>query len=115
MKADEIYELARRKQPAPDTLTLCEQMLYTTARNIYKAYSDGIITLEQAKREKKCSITAFGTLALSERVYLEHKRRMTEISRALAEAEKCGCAYCKKVSEIFDGRLRINENRDTRR
>lgn len=106
MTADEIYELARRKQPAPDTLTLCEQTLYTTARNIYKAYSDGIITLEQAKKEKNCSITAFGTLALSERVYLEHKRRMTEISRALAEAEKCGCAYCKEVSEIFDGRLR---------
>ncbi len=106
MTADEIYELARRKHPAPDNLTLCEQTLYTTARNIYRAYSDGIITLEEAKKEKNRSIAAFGTLALSERVYLEHKRRMTEISRALAEAEKCGCAYCKKVSEIFDGRLR---------
>ncbi len=106
MTADEIYELARRKRPAPDNLTLCEQMLYTTARSIYKAYSDGIITLEQAKKEKNRSIAAFGTLALSERVYLEHKRRMVEISRVLVEAEKCGCAYCKEVSEIFDGRLR---------
>lgn len=109
MTADEIYELARRKRPAPDTLTLCEQMLYTTARSIYKAYSDGIITLEQAKREKKCSITAFGTLALSERVYLEHSRRMVEISRVLVEAEKCGCAYCKKISEIFDGRIMTDD------
>lgn len=109
MTADEIYELARRKRPAPDTLTLCEQMLYTTARSIYKAYSDGIITLEQAKREKNQSVAAFGTLALSERVYLEHKRRMVEISRVLVEAEKCGCAYCKKVSEIFDGRIMTDD------
>lgn len=109
MTSDEIYELARRKQPAPDALTLCERMLYTTARNIYKAYSDGIITLEQAKKEKNQSITAFGTLALSERVYLEHKRRMTEISLVLTKAGKCGCEYCKAVSGIFDGRIMAND------
>lgn len=109
MTSDKIYEFARRKQPAPDSMTLCEQMLYTTARNIYKAYSDGIITFEQAKKEKNQSIAAFGTLALSERVYLEHRRRTVEISRVLAEAEKCGCEYCKKVSEIFDGRIMAND------
>lgn len=109
MTADEIYEFARRKQPAPDDLTLCERMLYTTARNIYKAYSDGIITLEQAKKEKNQSITAFGTLALSERVYLEHKRRMTEISLVLTDAEKCGCECCKAISGIFDGRISNND------
>lgn len=111
MTADKIYEFARLKQPAPDDLTLCERMLYTTARNIYKAYSDGIITLEQAKKEKNQSITAFGALALSERVYLEHKRRMTEISRVLVEAEKCGCEYCRKVSKLFDGRILNNDTR----
>lgn len=109
MTADEIYEFARRKRPAPDNLTLCEQMLYTTARNIYKAYSDGIITLEQAKKEKNRSITAFGTLTLSERVYLAHMRRMVEISSVLAEAEKCGCEYCKSIARIFDGRIRNND------
>ena len=59
LTAEEIYELARKRQPAPDSMTLPEQLLYTTARNIYKSYQDGIISLEQAKQEKRDSIRNF--------------------------------------------------------
>lgn len=104
MTAEEIYELARKKQPAPDGMTLSEQLLYSIARNTYKAFADGVITIEQAKLEKAQSVKAFGVNALSERVMAEHSRRMAEISRVLQDAEKCGCEYCKRVSRIFDGR-----------
>jgi hypothetical protein len=106
MTANEIYELARKKQPVPEGINLSEQMLYTIARNIYAAYSDGTITEHQAKLDKAKSIKSFEVMALSERVCAEHMRRMTEISRVLLEAEKSDCPQCREISRIFDGRIR---------
>ena len=105
MTSDEIYELARKRQPAPDNMTLPEQLLYTTARNIYKSYSDGLISIEQAKQEKLHSIRNFDRLSLENDIYDDHMRRMVTISQVLGEAEKHGCEHCRKVAKIFDGRL----------
>ena len=104
MTADEIYELARKRQTAPDSLTLPEQLLYTTARNIYKAYRDGIISVEQAKQEKRQSIRNFESLNLKYEIYTDHMRRMVKISQLLTEADKNGCEICGRVSRVFDGR-----------
>ena len=104
MNAEQIYGLARKRQPFPDNAPLPEQLLYTTARNIYKAYSDGIITEAQAKREKANSVKAFARYAISEKCAADIFGRMAAISETLLEAEKCGCEYCKKVARIFDGR-----------
>lgn len=105
MTGNEIFELVRTRAPQPDGLSLAELMLYTTARNIYKAYADGLISIEQAKQEKTNAIKAFGIDDLSERSWKDHARRMVMISQVLGEAEKCGCDYCKRVARIFDGRL----------
>ena len=112
MTADEIYELARKRQPAPDNITLPEQLLYTTARNIYKSYSDGIISLEQAKSEKQKSIRDFESLSLKYDIYSDHMKRMVEISQLLSEADKNGCDICRRVSRVFDGREPVRDNSD---
>ena len=104
MTAQEIYELARKRQPAPDNLTLPEQLLYTTARNIYKSYADGIITLELAKIEKQRSIANFESLNRSCLIYRDHMKRMAVISQVLGDAEKNGCERCRRVARVFDGR-----------
>lgn len=104
MTAEQIYELARKRQPIPDNTTLSEQLLYTTARNIYKAYSDGIITEEQAKREKGNSVRAFGVQSLSENASKTIFTRLLAISELLSQAEKNGCEYCRKIARIYDGR-----------
>lgn len=104
LTAEEIYELARKRQPAPDNMTLPEQLLYTTARNIYKSYSDGIISLEQAKSEKQKSIRDFENLSRKYEIYDDHARRRVKISQLLTEADKNGCEICKRVSRVFDGR-----------
>ena len=104
MTADEIYELARKRKPAPDSLTLPELCLYTTARNIYKSYHDGIITLEQAKNEKQRSISGFERMNMRYEVYDDHVRRRVKISQLLTEADKNGCEICRRVSRVFDGR-----------
>ena len=112
MTADEIYELARKRQPAPDDLTLPEQLLYTTARNIYKSYQDGLISLEQAKREKQKSISDFNRLSMRYEVYDDHARRRVKISQLLTEADKYGCEICKRVSRVFDGREPVRDTSD---
>ena len=112
MTADEIYELARKRQPAPDNMTLPEQLLYTTARNIYKSYSDGIIPLEQAKSEKQKSIRDFESLNLKHDIYSDHMKRMVEISQLLSEADKNGCDICRRVSRVFDGREPVRDTSD---
>ena len=112
MTAEEIYELARKRQPAPDNMTLPEQLLYTTARNIYKSYSDGIISLEQAKSEKQKSIRDFESLNLKHDIYSDHMKRMVEISQLLTEADKYGCEICRRVSRVFDGREPVCDTSD---
>ena len=112
MTADEIYELARKRQLAPDNMTLPEQLLYTTARNIYKSYSDGIISLEQAKSEKQKSIRDFESLNLKHDIYSDHMKRMVEISQLLSEADKNGCDICRRVSRVFDGREPVCDTSD---
>lgn len=112
MNAEEIYELARKRQPAPDNMTLPEQLLYTTARNIYKSYSDGIITLEQAKSEKQKSIRDFENLSRKYEIYYDHARRRVKISQLLTEADKHGCEICRRVSRVFDGREPVRDTSD---
>ena len=112
MTADEIYELARKSLPAPDSLTLPEQLLYTTARNIYKSYRDGIIGLEQAKQEKLQSIRNFEILNLKYEIYSDHVRRRVKISQLLTEADKNGCEICRRVSRVFDGREPVRDTSD---
>ena len=112
MTADEIYELARKRQPAPDSLTLPELCLYTTARNIYKSYHDGIITLEQAKNEKQRSISGFERMNMRYEVYDDHVRRRVKISQLLTEADKNGCEICRRVSRVFDGREPVRDTSD---
>lgn len=112
MTADEIYELARKRQPAPDDLALPEQLLYTTARNIYKSYQDGIISLEQAKQEKRQSIRNFESLNLKCDIYSDHMRRMVTISQVLGDVEKNGCERCRRAVRVFDGREPVRDTSD---
>lgn len=109
MTGNEIFDIARKKMPQPDGMTLSELMLFTTARNICKALSDGIIDREQAHREKLNAIKVFDMDSLSERVWAQSARRMVAISQVLGEAEKHGCEYCRKVAKIFDGRIIVND------
>lgn len=112
MTADEIYEIARKRQPAPDNMTLPEQLLYTTARNIYKSYSDGLISIEQAKQEKLHSIRNFDSLNLKHDIYSDHMRRMVTISQVLGDVERNGCERCRRAVRVFDGREPVRDTSD---
>ncbi len=106
MTGQEAAELARTRQPLPDGEHLSVIMLYYSLRGIYRSYSAGELTEEQAKHAKQDALREYDSLALSERCQIENARRWSEICRVLTQAEKCGCEYCKEISRIFDGRQR---------
>lgn len=61
MTGNDIFELARTRQALPEDARLSAQALYTTARNVYKAFSMKIITAEQAKKEKAQALRNYDT------------------------------------------------------
>lgn len=104
MTGEQICDLARTQRPLPGGLRLSEQSLYYTMRGIYRAYAAKELSLDQAKAAKADAIREFDSISLGESVYIEHARRMSEISRVLLDAEKHGCEHCKLVARLFDGR-----------
>lgn len=107
MTADEIQELARTKKPLPDGLTLSEQNLYLTLRQIYYLYDVKELTVAEAQRKKSDAIRRFNSDELSERVFLEGARRHFEILQLFHDAPKDNsCPICKKAFYIFSGIIR---------
>lgn len=88
MDGTTIFELARKKAPPPDTLTLPEMMLFTTARNIYKAFADGVISLEQAQSEKDKVIRLFNENAHAENESRHKREQLFRISGEISDAIK---------------------------
>lgn len=59
MEIKQLDKLAKEKVPMPSGLPMHEQCYYIASRGLYAQYDDKIISLEQAKREKKEVIEQF--------------------------------------------------------
>lgn len=68
MTGNDIFELARTRQALPEDARLSAQALYTTARNIYRAFSQKLVTADQAKREKAQALSSYRSWELGEAI-----------------------------------------------
>lgn len=59
MEIKQLDKLAKEKAPMPSGLPMHEQCYYIASRGLYAQYDQKVITLEQAKREKKEVIKQF--------------------------------------------------------
>lgn len=55
----QLDKLAKEKAPMPNGLPMHEQCYYIASRGLYAQYEQKVITLEEAKREKKEVINEF--------------------------------------------------------
>lgn len=108
MTFDEIFELARKKKKPPKNLTMVEFWTFSSARNIYKAYDEGTITLEQAQKEKMQLYKQFGVNELREGVYRNHMGRAYEITQLMIEINRNGCDLCRQFVKLLDGRQPVS-------
>lgn len=104
MTSQQISELARKRQPMPDGLSLSENKLFTVLENIYALYSADYITQDEAKKRKSAAIRAFESESLDEKVHKETSRRRAEIQRLFTGVPKENqCPVCIKAMQIFTG------------
>lgn len=103
MTGNDIFELARTRQTLPDNARLSAQALYTTARNIYKAFSQKLISVEQAKQEKARAIQQYDTWERGEQIAHDYFRRTVALDQAFTNAVKGDCENCKKMFRIMTG------------
>ena len=94
MTPDDIFELARKKTPPPDNLDLPQRMLYSIARNLYQSFGANILSLEQAREEKKQAIRAYNDYHHAEleakRLRLVRHRPGSPVSLILLSCRKGG-------------------------
>lgn len=108
MTFDEVFELARKKKNPPKNLTMVEFWTFSSARNIYKAYDEGTITIEQARKEKGQLYRQFGVNEMREGIYLNHMGRAIEIAPLMIQINKNGCDLCRRIARLLDGRTPVN-------
>lgn len=105
LTTEELCKLAQNNEPMPYGLSLSEQFLFGTIRNIYSAYRAGTITAEQGKCEKNLALGEFESMKLWERVFREQAKRSVEIGKLLTKANKEGCEVCKQMAGLLTGRI----------
>lgn len=103
MTGNDIFELARTRQPLPEDARLSARALYTTARNIYKAFSQKIIDVEQAKREKAQALRDYDAWEHGESLAHDYFRRTVALDQVYTNAVKGECENCKKMFGIMTG------------
>ena len=85
------------------TARLSAQALYTTARNIYKAFSQKLISVEQAKREKAQALRDYDAWERGEAIAHDYFRRTVALQQVYTNAVKGECENCKKMFGIMTG------------
>lgn len=103
-RADEIERLAITGCEVPREYNQPEQLLFLSLRIMHWEYRHQIISLEQARREKECLLSTFFHAQRWDEIYRDTVRIRNAMSHVLVEAEKNGCAQCRELIRLFDGR-----------
>lgn len=107
MMQEELERLAAKSEPLPDGLTLPEQWLYLSLRLLYKEHKAGMVTREQAAKEKRAILDQYELAKLHYSAYQQTTERTNRYGYLFAEAEKSGCDVCRKIVRILDGRMSL--------
>lgn len=103
MTTDELERLAASEEEMPDGLTMPEQLLFFTLRELYKNFRSGAVNRERGKREKSRILVAYRGLANEYTVVEQHLAIRKRLQGNIGEIFKCGCQNCRKLINIFNG------------
>lgn len=103
MTTDELERLAASDAEMPDGLTMPEQLLFLTLRELYKNFRSGAVNRERAKREKSRVLVAYRGLASEYAVVEQHLQIRKRLTKNIGDIYKCGCQNCRKLINIFNG------------
>ena len=121
MTVIQIDDLARHNlDPGEDNFTMLEAGLYWHLRRLYERYkaSAGEMTVDDAKAEKARLFEQYEAetgkdaqiAELTEhvdrqmRILRDDDRRRVALAPLIAQANKTGCALCREIARVYDGR-----------
>ena len=123
MTIDEICSAANRGDELPDCLTLHDQLLFLSVRQIYDDYRNGRIEKDQAIREKNKILYQHRLWARQSQMHLDSARRYQAVTIATEGARsdfrklmKSGAApdriigAANRMVEIWDGLRSVMDN-----
>lgn len=93
-----LERAASAGKPLPDGLTGPEKMLYITMRGLYAQYRSGVISLDQAKKEKRLLINDFGQMELREKSLERSVKAWRWVDLSL---NKCKCPECLELKKTI--------------
>ena len=103
MTTADLERLAASEEEMPDGLTMPEQLLFLTLRELYKNFRSGAVNRERAKREKSRVLVAYRGLASEYAVVEQHLSIRKRLTKNIGDIYKCGCQNCRKLINIFNG------------
>ena len=104
MNPIDIEKIAMHSDDMPDGLNSAEQLLFLSFRFLYESHRRGMITREQAKKEKQSILSRFGEMQRQVEICQMHYKRYVELAGISKEVESGDCDRCKQIMRILDGR-----------
>ena len=93
----ELERAASAGKPIPDGLTAPEKALYIAMRGLYWQYREGIVTLEQARREKNLLIKDYEKLELLMKAQEKALKSWRWLNLRIEEGDCPRCIEMKKT------------------
>lgn len=87
----------------PDGLSIGEQLLFLTLRELYNNFRSGAVNRERGKREKQRIMVAYQNIEFQEKLMDYHMQLRRRLEREIGSLHKCDCETCRKVGRVFDG------------
>lgn len=103
MTTEELERLAATDAEMPEELTMPEQLLFLTLRELYSNFRSGAVNRERAKREKSRIYVAYQILINDYKATEQHLEIKKRLSHNIGELYQCGCPNCKRLLNIFVG------------
>lgn len=103
MTTEELERLAATDAEMPEGLTMPEQLLFLTLRELYSNFRSGAVNRERAKREKSRIFVAYQSLINEYKATEQHLAIKKRLSHNIGELYQCGCPNCKRLLNIFVG------------
>ena len=98
-----LEQLAAKGEEMPDGLSVPEQLLFLTLRELYKNFRSGTVNRERAKQEKQYIYVAYEQLKNEYKATEQHMKIRSRLSGNICELYKCGCDSCRHLLNIFTG------------
>ena len=99
-----VLRCAKEGAGAMPQMTLNDTVLFIGLKYLYIASQHHLVCREELTAEKKRLIASYKIAALDDEAYMEMARRRNAISSQMVRLEKCGCAACRDMIKLIDGR-----------